>query len=215
MKRFLHFLFFLILTKVSFAQKLSSLIADGKTAIENKEYYLAENYFKKAIGIDSTNMELQYLYAEACRLDLNYSVAERWYNKVYKKDNGKVYPDSLYHLAACKKSNGRYKDAIKMFDKYSPFLFNPPLNKFHFLFSNRLWSFFTFYPFAFLSPSERFIRAGILFLKTSQEKSFPFYFIRPETITVVSFCRSCFYYSPIVINLELAVGMTELESLPV
>ena len=119
MKRFLHFLFFLILTKVSFAQKLSSLIADGKTAIQNKEYYLAENYFKKAIGIDSTNMELQYLYAEACRLDLNYSVAERWYNKVYKKDNGKVYPDALYHLAACKKSNGRYKDAIKMFDKYA------------------------------------------------------------------------------------------------
>ena len=119
MKRFLHFLFFLILSKVSFAQKLSSLVAEGKTAMENKEYFLAENYFKKAIGIDSTNIELQYLYAEACRLDLNYAVAERWYNKVYKKDNSKIYPDALYHLASCKKSNGRYKDAIKMFDKYA------------------------------------------------------------------------------------------------
>ncbi len=119
MKRFLHLLFILFLCKISFAQKLSILVAEGNKAIENKEYYLAENYFKKAIGIDSTSMELQYLYAEACRLDLNYSVAERWYNKVYKKDNGKKYPDALYYLAHCKKSNGRYKDAIKMFDKYA------------------------------------------------------------------------------------------------
>lgn len=101
------------------AQKLKTLVAEGKTALEKKEYHLAENYFKMAIGIDSSNIELQYLYAEACRLDLNYGVAERWYNKVYKKDNGKLYPDALYHLASCKKSNGRYKDAIKMFDKYA------------------------------------------------------------------------------------------------
>ena len=62
MKRFLHFLFFLFLCKFSFAQKLSSLVTEGNKAIENKDYYLAENYFKKAIGIDSTNLELQYLY---------------------------------------------------------------------------------------------------------------------------------------------------------
>ncbi len=109
----------MLLSHFSMAQKLKTFVADGKKAIENKEYYLAENNFKKAIGIDSTNIELQYLYAEACRLDLNYVVAERWYNKVYKKDNGKVYPDALFHLATCKKSNGRYKDAIKMFDKYA------------------------------------------------------------------------------------------------
>ncbi|MCC6251588.1 MAG: tetratricopeptide repeat protein [Bacteroidia bacterium] len=103
----------------SYAQKLKNFIADGKEALENKEYYLAENYFKKAISIDSTTTELQYLYAEACRLNLNYLVAERWYNKVYKKDNGKQYPDALFNLALCKKNNGRYKDAIKMFEKYA------------------------------------------------------------------------------------------------
>jgi len=119
MKRLIFFLFFISLSQITKAQKLKTLVSEGKTALDNKEFYLAENYFKKAIGIDSTNMELQYLYAEACRLDLNYAVAERWYNKVYKKDNGKIYPDALYHLASCKKSNGRYKDAIKMFEKYA------------------------------------------------------------------------------------------------
>lgn len=119
MNRFFTLLFVLVLSQVAFAQKLKTLVAEGKTAIEKQEFYLAENYFKKAISIDSSNIELQYLYAEACRLDLNYTVAERWYSKVYKKDNGKVYPDALFHLATCKKSNGRYKDAIKMFDKYA------------------------------------------------------------------------------------------------
>lgn len=119
MNRFLTLLFVLTLNQVAHAQKLKTLVAEGKTAIEKQEFYLAENYFKKAIGIDSSNIELQYLYAEACRLDLNYVVAERWYSKVYKKDNGKIYPDALLHLASCKKSNGRYKDAIKMFDKYA------------------------------------------------------------------------------------------------
>jgi hypothetical protein len=119
MKKLVYLLFFLVLSHWSMAQKLKVLVAEGKKAIEVKEYYLAENYFKKAIGIDSSNIELQYLYAEACRLDLNFVVAARWYNKVYKKDNGKIYPDALLHLASCKKSNGRYKDAIKMFDKYA------------------------------------------------------------------------------------------------
>lgn len=118
-ERLFLFVFFILFSQGVMAQKLKSLVADGKKAMEEKEYYQAENYFKKAIGIDSSNIELQYLYAEACRLDLNFQVAERWYNKVYKKDNGKVYPDALLHLATSKKSNGRYKDAIKMFDKYA------------------------------------------------------------------------------------------------
>jgi hypothetical protein len=119
MKSLLTVLFIILLSHLSTAQKLKTIVAEGKTALENKEYHLAENYFKIAIGIDSNSIDLQYLYAEACRLDLNYGVAERWYNKVYKKDNGKLYPEALYHLALCKKSNGRYKDAIKMFDKYA------------------------------------------------------------------------------------------------
>jgi tetratricopeptide (TPR) repeat protein len=101
------------------AQNLKALISEGKTALDNEEYYLAENYFKKAIGIDSNNIDLQYLYAEACRQDLNFKVAERWYNKVYKNKNSKAYPDALFYLADCKKSNGDYKNAIKLYDKYA------------------------------------------------------------------------------------------------
>lgn len=119
MKKFFQLCFLLLMSFQVFGQKLKTLIAEGNKAMEDKEYYLAENYFKKAIATDSNSIDLQYLYAEACRLDLNYTVAERWYSKVYKKDNGKLYPDALLHLATCKKNNGRYKDAIKMFDKYA------------------------------------------------------------------------------------------------
>ncbi|MFN7295172.1 MAG: tetratricopeptide repeat protein, partial [Bacteroidota bacterium] len=119
MKKFFQLCFLLLISFQVYGQKLKTLIAEGNKALEDKEYYLAENYFKKAIATDSNSIALQYLYAEACRLDLNYTVAERWYNKVYKKDNGKLYPDALLYLAICKKSNGKYKDAIKMFDKYA------------------------------------------------------------------------------------------------
>ncbi|MFY8030091.1 MAG: tetratricopeptide repeat protein [Bacteroidia bacterium] len=119
MKKFFQLCFLLLISFQVYGQKLKTLIAEGNKAMEDKEYYLAENYFKKAIATDSNSIALQYLYAEACRLDLNYTVAERWYNKVYKKDNGKLYPDALLYLAICKKSNGKYKDAIKMFDKYA------------------------------------------------------------------------------------------------
>jgi tetratricopeptide (TPR) repeat protein len=119
MKKTVQLLFFLLLSQIVLAQKLKTLVAEGKTALEDNDFYKAEQCFKKVVSIDSTHIELQYLYAEACRLDLNYVVAERWYHKVYKKDNGKVYPDALFYLAMCKKSNGRYKDAIKLFDKYA------------------------------------------------------------------------------------------------
>lgn len=112
-------MFFITQCQLVQAQKLKTLVSEGNKALEEKEYYKAEQCFKKAISVDSSSIELQYLYAEACRLDLNYGVAERWYGKVYKKDNGKAYPDALLYLAMCKKSNGRYKDAIKMFDKYA------------------------------------------------------------------------------------------------
>ncbi len=119
LKKILLYLLLVLFAQSAEAQNLKKLIADGKSALENQEYFLAENYFKKAIDIDSVTTELQYFYAQACRLDLNYGVAERWYQKVYKKDNGKQYPDALFYLALCKKSNGHYKDAGKMFDKYA------------------------------------------------------------------------------------------------
>ncbi len=103
MKKFFQLCFLLLISFQVYGQKLKTLIAEGNKALEDKEYYLAENYFKKAIATDSNSIALQYLYAEACRLDLNYTVAERWYNKVYKKDNGKLYPDALLYLAICKK----------------------------------------------------------------------------------------------------------------
>ena len=102
------------------AQKLKQVLADGDTAMNNNNYFEAAIYYNQAILLDSTDINIQYKYAEASRLNFDYQIADRWYNKVYRKDaSGKLFPECVFWLAAIKKSEGKYKEAKKMFDKYA------------------------------------------------------------------------------------------------
>lgn len=124
-KRLLCFLFVLI-SHISYlssplqAQKLKQLIADGDKAFANNDYFSAAIYYNQAINQDSSDMAIQYKYAEASRLNYDYDIADHWYSKVFKKDSqGKLYPECSFWLAMIKKNKGKYKDAKKMFDKYA------------------------------------------------------------------------------------------------
>jgi hypothetical protein len=102
------------------AQKLKQVLADGDKAMNNNNYFEAAIYYNQAILLDSTDINIQYKYAEASRLNFDYQIADRWYNKVYRKDaSGKLFPECVFWLAAIKKSEGKYKEAKKMFDKYA------------------------------------------------------------------------------------------------
>ena len=103
-----------------YAQKLKTLIENGDKAYADNDFFGAAIYYNQAILQDSADIALQYKYAEASRLNYDFDIADRWYNKVYKTDaQGKLYPECPFWLATIKKSKGKYKDAKKLFDKYA------------------------------------------------------------------------------------------------
>jgi len=116
---FRFFICLYLLCGYSHAQSLKSLLKSAEEAKKDKDYFSASQYYNQIILIDSTNMEYQYQYAQASRLNYDIAIAEHWYQKVFKKDNGKLYPETAFWLGEILKSKGKYKDAKKLFSKYS------------------------------------------------------------------------------------------------
>ncbi len=114
------FFLFLLTSLFSKAQKYKQLIEDGDKAFAENNFFSASIYYNQAILQDSSDVTLQYKYADASRLNYDFDIADHWYSKVYKKDpSGKLYPECVFWLASIKKNKGKYKDAKKMFDKYA------------------------------------------------------------------------------------------------
>lgn len=101
------------------AQNKKQLYAKGVQSIEEKDYFSAAQYFNQLILLDSTQAIYQYKYAEASRLNYDYSIAYHWYDKVMKEDNAKMFPETPLWMGTILKSQGKYKDAKKYFDKYA------------------------------------------------------------------------------------------------
>ncbi len=118
-------LFFLLFTfslfhSPLFAQKTKTLIDSGDKAMAENDFFGAAIYYNRAILQDSSDINIQYKYAEASRLNFDYGIAARFYAKVYKKDvQGKLFPQCAFWIATLKKNEGKYKEAKKMFDKYA------------------------------------------------------------------------------------------------
>ena len=109
-----------IVPSLLFGQKTKALLDSGDKAMLENDYFSAAGYYNRAILQDSSDIAVQYKYAEASRLNYDYAIAEHWYNKVLKKDDGgKLYPQCSFWLASIKKGEGKYKDAKKLFDKYA------------------------------------------------------------------------------------------------
>lgn len=102
---------------VSYAQKPEKWIELGDEAMQKHDYYAAFSYYENAITLDSTRAEFQYKYAESARFINNYKIAARFYEKVYRKERGRFFPDGAFHLANMKKHIANYKDASKYWRK--------------------------------------------------------------------------------------------------
>lgn len=107
-----------LLQTFSYSQNNKKQIESADDFMKQGDYYSASLNYKSALDIDSTGIDLMNKYADANRLSLNFKIAEHWYNKVYSIDKGKEYPDVTFWLAMVKKSNGKYKEAQKLFTKY-------------------------------------------------------------------------------------------------
>jgi len=114
------FLGIVLLSPTVQAQKLKTLIANGDKAFADNDFFGASLYYNKAILKDSTDIVLQYKYAEASRLNYDIDIANRWYNKVYNADKqGKLYPECIFWMATINKTKGNYKEAKALFAKYA------------------------------------------------------------------------------------------------
>lgn len=102
------------------AQKLKKLIQNGDKNFTDNDFFGASLYYNQAILKDSTDITLQYKYAEASRLNYDYDIADKWYTKVYKADKqGKLFPECIFWMATIKKNKGNYKEAKPLFAKYA------------------------------------------------------------------------------------------------
>ncbi|MBK7130495.1 MAG: DUF1573 domain-containing protein [Crocinitomicaceae bacterium] len=119
----LSFILVICNTRVQ-AQSFQQLMefADQKS-IEG-DYYYAIQYYERAMQIDSNSVELLWKYAEALRKYKDYPKAEYYYAKVYKKEEARIYPMSIYWLATMQQMNGKYslslehwKEAKKVYKK--------------------------------------------------------------------------------------------------
>lgn len=110
----LYLIFFLGLfsTQVSAQVKLKKLVDFADEQYKNGDYYYALEYYKQALDRDSTSLELMWKYAETQRAYKNYVDAADYYARVYARDEGAVYPESMLYQALMEKQMGAFKNAF-------------------------------------------------------------------------------------------------------
>ena len=119
MRRLVVVIFILIVNLFGLhAQSIKRLLKQGSEAIEIRDYSSAAQVYHQIILQDSSNIEYQLLFANASRLNYDNQDALHWYQKIYKKDNGRIYTEVPFYIATLLKNDGKYKEAKKFFDKY-------------------------------------------------------------------------------------------------
>ncbi|GIK70817.1 MAG: DUF1573 domain-containing protein [Bacteroidetes bacterium] len=133
MKRFRLLIGFisLILCLSSVAQTQKQLIKVADTYYADLDFYGAAIYYRRAMLLDSNNVDLIYKYAEALRNYNEYPKAEKYYAVVYKLDRGTTYPLALYWQSVMLKHMGDYKNAKKNFKRCERY-FKKDKNGFHY-----------------------------------------------------------------------------------
>lgn len=117
MSRLYLVLFFVAFSCFSgFSQnKIKKIIAFADEQYEKGDYYYALEYYQQALEKDSNSIDLFWKYAETQRAYKNYIEAERYYEKVYAREQTKLHPNSLLNLGLMQKQNGNYEKALKTF----------------------------------------------------------------------------------------------------
>ncbi|MBS1645983.1 MAG: hypothetical protein JST67_01445 [Bacteroidetes bacterium] len=87
--------------------------------MQDKNYFSAAQVYNQIILQDSFNLSYQYLYADASRLNFDNDISLHWYQKVFKTDNGKNYPETIFWIGELLKSKAQYKQAKKFFTKFA------------------------------------------------------------------------------------------------
>lgn len=107
----------LLLPGFSFGQSYKQFVKWGDENSAKGDNYGASIYYRKALELDSLDIHLLWKYAESLRKYNNYTMAEYYYGKIYDREEGMVYKESMFWWATMKKFNGQYKEARDLFKK--------------------------------------------------------------------------------------------------
>ena len=131
-----HIICILILLTINvglLAQDQKDLVKNGDLLIEKYgDYYGASIWYKKALDIDSTYLDIVFKYAESLRMYNDYATAESKYYYIYKKDRGSQYPMAPFWYSMMLKYNGKYYEAKKSFKRSKRF-FSRDRKGYHYL----------------------------------------------------------------------------------
>lgn len=96
----------------------------GHEAERSGKYYLALEYYKKLVELDTSNIKDQIHLADLLRYTRNYKEAEVHYQTICRMDakNIKEYPQAVFYLATMQKANGKHKEAITNLEKFKKFV---------------------------------------------------------------------------------------------
>ncbi len=101
----------------TYSQSAAQFTIWGDNAVRMGDNYGASRFYSEALGQESGRMELQWKYAEACRLSNQYPLAAAAYEKVQHKDNGRTHPEAQRWLAEMHLCAGNYDVAQKTWQK--------------------------------------------------------------------------------------------------
>jgi tetratricopeptide (TPR) repeat protein len=82
---------------------------------EKGDHYGALIYLEEAMEIDTNSIDVLWLMAESYRKYNDYQNAKALYTKVYKREEGFLYPDGLLYRGLMEKQCGDYKKALASF----------------------------------------------------------------------------------------------------
>jgi len=87
-------------------------------AEKDKDWYAATQYYQRLYFRDSSDVKIQYRYANASRLVFDVDLALHLYFKVASVDNGKKYPLTFFYIGQLLKNKEQYKTAQQWFNKF-------------------------------------------------------------------------------------------------
>jgi hypothetical protein len=107
----------LFLSSQSFSQMKRLLRDKAEEAMQQKNWYGAEQYYSRLYARDSS-LKVAWPFAEAARFNNNTTLAQSLYAKVAGADEGKRYPLAYYWLGQVMKTREKYTDSKKWFARF-------------------------------------------------------------------------------------------------
>lgn len=118
--KFSFILLAMLLSVMGSAQTVLQLTKAGDKKAEEGDYYAASQYYRDALLKDEENIELNYKYAEACRMFNDLEGAGKGYRATIRLDKSNRYPMAIFWQAQVLRSSCECKcdEALKLLHRF-------------------------------------------------------------------------------------------------